>query len=220
MEDNKLTDEEKKIRSILKRITLDHYCSEILKLLWHSEGMRFNEIHRQLQNTGITLSKPSLSEHLKHLIKRKHITRRVIGVQNVVYCRVHRKINLNEKELAQQVNTKIQNSLLEGIMVHELTPESKSNKWLCEVLMRKLEEVTLRIEIEYDTQTRLDSDDLHVRFSEGRLLEECYKNDEFRVVTLEKTKDILKVLTEWRDTHKEKRERKFDLKSDFSSHRS
>ena len=53
-----------------EREMLDDYCSAILILLWKGDEMRFNEIYRELQRKGTTLSKPTLSEHLKHLRKK------------------------------------------------------------------------------------------------------------------------------------------------------
>jgi DNA-binding HxlR family transcriptional regulator len=61
---------EKKLDERLTDLSLDDYCSDIMVILWKAREMRFNEIYRAMQNRGVKLSKPTLSEHLKHLKKR------------------------------------------------------------------------------------------------------------------------------------------------------
>jgi repressor of nif and glnA expression len=192
-------------REILKKIRLDHYCTEILKILWHVDGMCFNEIHRQLKNRGIKLSKPSLSEHLTHLRKRKFITRKAMGVQNVTYSRIRGSPKPIQEELERRANENIQKFISMGVVFSELTPESKADKLLCNVLIKKLEDLTLEIEIQSDTHTTLNSNDSHLKYTEKDLLTQCSKDEKFKEITLEKTEDIINILSQWRESHKERR---------------
>jgi DNA-binding HxlR family transcriptional regulator len=68
-----------------KQIELDDICHEILFTLMAYERLRFNELHRMLKKFEIGISKPTLSEHLKHLLKQKLIKRKREDSQNVSY---------------------------------------------------------------------------------------------------------------------------------------
>ena len=64
---------------------LDDVCSEIWLTLMAYKRLRFNLLHKRLKQFGTNISKPSLLEHLNHLIERKLIERREEGFQNVSY---------------------------------------------------------------------------------------------------------------------------------------
>jgi DNA-binding HxlR family transcriptional regulator len=64
---------------------LDDVCSEIWLTLMAYKRLRFNLLHKRLKQFGTDISKPSLLEHLNHLIERKLIERREEGFQNVSY---------------------------------------------------------------------------------------------------------------------------------------
>lgn len=64
---------------------LDDICNEIWLTLMAKGKLRFNELHTALKMFGADISKPSLVEHLKHLIERKLIERKEEGFQNVSY---------------------------------------------------------------------------------------------------------------------------------------
>jgi len=64
---------------------LDDICSEIWLTLMAYKRLRFNLLHKRLKQFGTDISKPSLLEHLNHLIERKLIERREEGFQNVSY---------------------------------------------------------------------------------------------------------------------------------------
>jgi len=64
---------------------LDDICSEIWLTLMAYKRLRFNELHKRLKQFGTDVSKPSLLEHLNHLVERKLIERREEGFQNVSY---------------------------------------------------------------------------------------------------------------------------------------
>jgi DNA-binding HxlR family transcriptional regulator len=65
---------------------LDEYCKKILAiLLLLRRKIRFNELYRFLNQHGVKISKPTLSEHLKHLTKLKILVRQEEGIQKVTY---------------------------------------------------------------------------------------------------------------------------------------
>ena len=64
---------------------LDDFCSEIWLTLMAYKKLRFNLLHKRLKQFGTDISKPSLLEHLNHLIERKLIERREEGFQKVSY---------------------------------------------------------------------------------------------------------------------------------------
>ena len=66
--------------------TLDEYCQKILGvLLLMRQDYRFNELYRFLNKNGIKISKPTLSEHLKHLMRHNLLLRQEEGIQKVIY---------------------------------------------------------------------------------------------------------------------------------------
>jgi DNA-binding HxlR family transcriptional regulator len=77
---------DQKIDEILKKHReLDDVCVEIFFTLQAYKRLRFNELHRYLKMFGTDISKPSLIDHLNHLKKKKLISRKREGFQNVSY---------------------------------------------------------------------------------------------------------------------------------------
>jgi DNA-binding HxlR family transcriptional regulator len=65
---------------------LDETCKNIFSVLLLSDKkLRFNELHRTLNQIGLKMSKPTLAEHLKHLKKRRLLIRKREGKQSVSY---------------------------------------------------------------------------------------------------------------------------------------
>ena len=64
---------------------LDDYCEKILMyLIMNRDAIRFNKLYEAM-DVGLSIAKPTLSKHLKHLVKKKLVTRTVEDVQNVTY---------------------------------------------------------------------------------------------------------------------------------------
>ena len=173
---------------------LDKYCSSILVILWKTKEMRFNEIYRELRRKGTKLSKPTLSEHLKHLRKKKWITRKVKGVQNVSYM-IHKSIKRATDEEADKWLEDMLNAI--GVHWEEVSPEETVDYALTNILISKLEELAWRITIEPRIGNQaLSFGNSKSRLFEDELLLECYKDDRYKRVILAKTKELLKVLNE------------------------
>jgi len=65
---------------------LDETCKKIFSVLLVSDKkLRFNELHRTLNQIGLRMSKPTLVEHLNHLKKRSLLIRKKEGKQNISY---------------------------------------------------------------------------------------------------------------------------------------
>jgi len=90
----------------------DEYCEKIFMVLAMSnKKIRFNELHRTLINYNAKMSKPTLIEHLKHLIKDEIIQRREEDKQKVSY-EINWKRNKHlkkTKELSLAIASQIRN---------------------------------------------------------------------------------------------------------------
>lgn len=66
---------------------LDEYCKKIVTVLaMINQDYRFNALYKFLNNHGTKISKPTLSEHLKHLTKQRIVLRKQKGIQEVSYA--------------------------------------------------------------------------------------------------------------------------------------
>jgi predicted transcriptional regulator len=178
----------------IERDMLDDYCSAILILLWKGDEMRFNEIYRELMRKGTTLSKPTLSEHLKHLRKKKWITRRVRGVQNVSY-KLHPSINRSSDAEAK----KWLEDMLSSLDTHmiEPSPEMKVDLAINNIIIFKLKELAFRIAIEPKIENfSLSFGKSRSRVYENNLVTDCNEDAHYRSIVLAKTKELIKILNE------------------------
>lgn len=69
---------------------LDDMCNEIFKYfiaryMKRAEPIRFNELLRQLEENNLSISKPTLSLHLSHLVENGLVKRNEINPLNVSY---------------------------------------------------------------------------------------------------------------------------------------
>ena len=90
----------------------DKYCEKIFTVLAMSnKKIRFNELHRTLTNYNAKMSKPTLTEHLKHLIKDEIIQRHEEDKQKVSYeinWKRHKHLK-KTKELSLAIANQIRN---------------------------------------------------------------------------------------------------------------
>lgn len=79
----------------------DEYCRKIFMVLsLDNKKTRFNELHRKLIKYDAKMSKPTLIEHLNHLIKDKVIQRKQQDKQKVFY-----EVNWKKFEQLQERHT-------------------------------------------------------------------------------------------------------------------
>jgi len=152
--------------------------------------MRFNEIYRALKEEGIQLSKPTLSDHLKHLIKQKFITRKAKGVQNVTYF-IHKGI---ERKTEDELEEFLKST---GFDLIEPSPKVKAELALKNILEMKLRELVLRIEIEPKINMGLSFTNTQVRSYENHVIRKCRKDEKYRNSILGETKALLKIFDDW-----------------------
>ena len=80
---------------------MDEYCIKIIQFfLTTMQRYRFNELYRAISEAGARMSRPTLSEHLKHLVKQELVERKVEGVQTVTYTLNYGKF-FNLKEIME-----------------------------------------------------------------------------------------------------------------------
>ncbi len=181
---------------------LDDICHEIFFTLIAYKSLRFNQLHGYLRKFGTEVSKPSLSEHLKHLIKQKLIKRKA-SVRNVSYCLTDEisslfgentegiKEWLNEVETNGKLNGRLKVLKLDEKQYYENMPEKQLD---CEIV-QDLESTfllnlhELRNMIEYDLKIDKDESDaafwkflgdplcrMHERF----IAEKCRASDRYK----------------------------------------
>jgi predicted transcriptional regulator len=178
----------------LEDIRLDDYCSDILKILWNVHEMRFNEIHRALLSKGIKLTKPTLSEHLEHLKKKKFIQRSVKDAQNVAY-RVHDSIKRPNKKALNFIFEKLEE---EGVIIHRSPPEVTAELDIYSILRSKIEETLQRIEIECNIpELSLSFGNSNARIIENSVILKSQSNEEYKKRYVEKSQEILNLLLAW-----------------------
>lgn len=68
-----------------KQLALDDLCHEIFLILQAYKKLRFNELLRSLKRLGVKITKPTLKEHLMHLIELNLVERNEEDVQKVSY---------------------------------------------------------------------------------------------------------------------------------------
>jgi predicted transcriptional regulator len=178
---------------------LDHYCTSILLLLWLKDEMRFNSLFRGLKDWGISLSKPTLSDHLKHLTKKKLVTRRVKGVQNVTYALGKELIQYkkeSEKESLSRIETFLKDSSLPEIKI----PKDKQVTFeLHQILRMRLRELLLVLGMESMHQKELISLNNPIsRTLEASITSRCMKDNALRKLVSEKINELIG-LFDWLD---------------------
>lgn len=101
----------------------DEYCETILKMLIiNNKKTRFNELYRNLTKYGAKMSKPTLIEHLNHLVENKLIQRKQEGKQKVTYS-----INWNKSKQLKKAK-EINQSMLNHIRDEKIF-RTKSLQW-------------------------------------------------------------------------------------------
>jgi predicted transcriptional regulator len=190
--------ENQKALEKFQKIKLDDYCSEILKVLWRSEGMRFNEIYRALTDSGTVLSKPTLSEHLKHLTKKRWLNRKVTGFQSVTYT-LHSDILRNRNSASEGKLSSISEDLFRRFS-NERSPELRAEIGVNFLFTRALEDFLLRFSVELETGNKISYKPSKFHDYEDTLLEDCSKDSELKRKLLEVLNRKISEFKEWHDT--------------------
>lgn len=103
----------------MKEQIADEYCNKIFAtLMIIGEETRFNELHRQLKRFNAKMSKPTLIQHLSHLVENNIVKRNEQDKQNVTY-------DLNYEILEQLQNAKKLYALIRKRTKNEKTFKSQ-----------------------------------------------------------------------------------------------
>jgi len=165
----------------------DKYCEDILIfLLVYEDRIRFNKLYTQLtEKMNYKISRPTLAEHLKHLVKKKYVIRKKEGKQNVTYryndryftrLKETRKI---EKEVSRLLSEKIEN-------FNSLPMDNQLETCIDNMILRNLRQLNVEIrnglykgnEFENKIEIMFINSQVN-RFYERRLLENSLKDKEY-----------------------------------------
>ena len=165
---------------------LDKICDSLFAFFVASnEKIGFNELLRSLNGLGVKVSKPTLSEHLKHLTEQKILTRKEEGKQRVYY-----EINweLFENLRDAQKENKTLESYLKNKKVVQSFPLDEQLRYVANVLaLRNMHELRLSVlsilepDRVFDYSLESLMSERYFQSFKDWLLENCQENkEEFR----------------------------------------
>jgi DNA-binding HxlR family transcriptional regulator len=200
---------DEKIDKFIQKMPLDNICPNICVLLLAKKKLRFNELYRSLRKLGLDISKPTLNDHLKHLLGLKLVKRKVEDVQNVSYALSNERIFDNSKEDTSNWVKRLEKieNLVEFFDVNEEYKKLSSNQLeyevnadLDEVLQANLLELKavidydLRIdEFENDTEFWKFIGNPLYRLLEKSIAEKCRGSEIYRKKFFEKLESLVKL---------------------------
>jgi DNA-binding HxlR family transcriptional regulator len=219
----------KKIDEVLKKHkTLDDTCVEIFYTLMAYKRLRFTELHKFLKMFGTDISKQVLIDHLNHLKKKKLISRKIEGFQNVSYGltdEVNSLLNIPEEDVKAWFENVIEGKNLPkklrilrpfdakkyyGKLTERELDVSTTND-LCAVLSQNLFE--LKTYINYDLKLdKPESDAVFwnfirnpiYRMLEKSIVEDCRTSEEYRKNLFEKIDLLINELRSDRELFRER----------------
>jgi len=201
----------------MKAFELDDTCKEIWLTLLAKQRLRFSELHRSLKKLGTDISKPSLLEHLDHLIKQKLITRKVEGFQNVSYGlteEIYSLIHVSQEDIAEWLDA-LEND--EGLPAKLRSIKFDMNTYYRKMTEKQLDQETdrdlddtlalglfeLKNLISYDLKIDKKESDADFwkfignplyRMHERTIVEQCRESDRYREKLFEKMETLMNEL--------------------------
>ena len=182
----------------MEGLLLDDYCIKILIVLIEEEKSHFNQLYKTLNDKkrGFKISKPTLSEHLKHLVKAGFVTRKQEeGLQLVTYSVNFDKIG-KIKGLWEQQRRIVKDRKATEKEFFSLSESEQVNIVLSGLSLRKLYEIKARIDYELDPKNFekqfavLFWTNPTLEFVEFLMIEKCVEDKEYR-------KEVLKIIDKW-----------------------
>jgi DNA-binding transcriptional ArsR family regulator len=176
-------------------IELDEHCAKILIVLLDIQQAHFNELYRIFLGKRVKFSKPTLSNHLKHLVDAGYVTRTPEKGQLVTYSLNLEKIG-ESKEIMERAKRIEQSERKNREEFFALTEKKQVDLLLNFLLERKLYEIQALIEYKLDPESF--GKWLTVRWWDSPMLEQpkfwivkkCVEDETYR-------KKILKIIDEW-----------------------
>jgi len=177
---------------------LDDYCEKILMfLIMQREAIRFNKLHEAM-DLGLSIAKPTLVKHLKHLVEKKLVIRKVEDVQNVTYEVNHELFaDLEEYVIITNISKEI---LTERKRVFESKPIDEQLDILCKnAVIRHLDTMKAIIAFEFSISKRWEKTMQIVwlqspifRRYETWILRKCKEDKEYRESLLQKVDELIR----------------------------
>ena len=212
------TEQNRKIDEIIeKQKLLDDVCKEIYLTLLAYRKLRHNELLRTLNKLEVKITKPTLKEHLKHLIDLQLIERKEEGFQNVSYTltkEIDSLMHVSTEDLKKWLEATSRNENLPDMLKPlKLTPEELYKRFsteqldkmaindLSNILTRNLFE--LKTFVDYDLkidkfQSNSDFWDFVgnplYRLGEKSVAEKCRDSDEYKQLLFEKIELLIESL--------------------------
>jgi DNA-binding transcriptional ArsR family regulator len=187
-----------KDRKIIQKMPkLDRYCRVILIILiLIGRKVRFNELWDFLLKRRFVLSKPTLSQHLKHLTAKKMVIRRVEDVQYVSY-EVNYKRFGNLEGSARCIS--IQKFMIEENQLFDaVSLDDQIDKVFEAMLLRNLYQLKAQIEFESNPElTFEESMELTLQASplfmhyENWLVTKCKRDEGYREKVVQKIDSLI-----------------------------
>lgn len=178
---------------------LDKYCLDILGFfLVYNQKIRFNELYNRLtEKMNYKISRPTLAEHLKHLVKQKEIIRKKEGKQNVSY-----QFN-GERYLHMKKAIEIQNELSKVFSenekrFNELSIDDQLTVCITNMILRNLRQLRIEINEGLNPDNRYESrlevmfinNPVH-RFYERKLFNDSVRDREYGEKVLKKLDEAI-----------------------------
>lgn len=187
----------------MKRSINDNYCPQILKtLINYGKEIRFNELYKLLNALGLTLSKPTLYDHLKHLMEVDIVTREEKGFQHVTY-RINDKILEWSPTLYKQLEEKYTKYFKESIedffslsIEDQVTEAMRKSCWMF------LERLRILIDPNYEFEkgfALLLIADPKYRFEENWIRARSWEDTQYQKLVHNKITEIIEDITEKRE---------------------
>lgn len=174
---------------------IDEYCLSILRvLLLGFQKFRFNELYKKVGNMGKKMSKPTFSDHIKHLMKRGLVIRKVEGKQNVTYMFNYEKfIDLSETIKTQESFEELLN---QQKYFNSLTIDEQVKQVILLMIERNLQQLRLKVlnaidpSKQFVRNLQLMMVSRTIDLYEKWLLDNCSANKEYGEKVLEKITNL------------------------------
>lgn len=220
----------KKIDEVIeKHVLLDDVCKEIYLTLMAYRRLRHNELLRALNKFDVKITKPTLKEHLSHLIDQKLIERNEDGLQNVSYSltkEIDSLMNVPKEELKRWIEDFDRNeNLPDRLKPLKLTREELYRRFsseqidkmvindLSDIFCRNLFELKTFIEYDLKVDKFQGTQDFWnfvgnplYRNSEKLVAEKCRASDEYKRLLFEKIELLIEELRSDKELLRKRRE--------------
>ena len=177
----------------------DKYCRDILGfLIIHRDRIRFNKLYDVLtEKMKYKISRPTLADHLNHLVRKRYVVRKTEGKQNVTY-----RLNdgyfkglietiKEEEEISKHLSEKKES-------FNSLTMDEQLEACIGDMVLRNLRQLEIEIrngiypgnEFENNLQIMFINNQSN-KYTERRLLENSLKDKEYGDKLIQKIEESI-----------------------------